>query len=43
MSVQNRDRLHTQDESPHPGQVVTAAQEAVEDYAAVRVDRKSVV
>ena len=37
MSVQNRDRLHTQDESAHPGPVETVEQEAVEDYAAVRV------
>lgn len=37
--IQQRDRLHTQSEAPHPGYSTfeTPEQQAVEDYAAVRV------
>jgi hypothetical protein len=38
-AIQHHDRLHVQSEAPHPGiqPFETPAQEAVEDYAAVRV------
>ena len=37
MSVQNRDRLHTQDEAAHPGPAEGPEQDTAADYAAVRV------